>query len=268
MRFLFSLAASVFGFVISANDISAQKNPPIRQIKGKTVEQWIKEIPSKDPSKGEEAIRTILLFHPDVAYQVVPVLIKELKRHNNGSTVDISIRVNAVIALGVILGEGGANDPEPKVVDEAVTLLMRYLTDGQLIVKNRAAQALGRIGPPAKPAIPKLIAASKDRSSWKTREAGVTALGYVAREQPWGPSEEVVEALIRALADSASPVRLAAIKALLWVGGPADAKKRAMLVQGLRTYTLNDSDRMVRFWACMTIMLLEGKAFPLPKLLP
>jgi len=162
MRFLFILAASVLCLFISTNEISAQKNPPIRQIKGKTVEQWIKEIRSKDPSKGEEAIRTILLFHPDVAYEAVPVLIKELKRHNNGPTVDISIRVNAVIALGVILGEGGANDPEPKVVDEAVTLLMRHFTDGQLIVKNRAAQALGRIGPAAKPAIPKLMAATKD----------------------------------------------------------------------------------------------------------
>src|SRR5262249_49160612 len=121
MRFLIVLAAGFMWFLAWTGDAPGQKKDKekekkttlITEIGGKSIAQWIEEIPSKDRSKGENVIRTVLLFHPDVAYPAVPVLIKELKKHNpNGPTVDISIRVNAVIALGVILGEGGANDPD------------------------------------------------------------------------------------------------------------------------------------------------------------
>ncbi len=239
----------------------------INQIGGKSLEEWIKEITSKDPSKGEKAIRTILLFGPDRAVDAVPILISQLKKHPKVVILDSRFRVHGIIALGIILG--GAEKPDPKLIGDTVTVLTRFLvTDTQAIVQFRAAQGLGRIGPEAKPAIPKLIAAANDLSTWETREAAVTALGFIARDPKIAPTDEVLNALIKRLGDPASPIRLAAVKSLLWVGGSADPKKKAMLVKGLKFHTLNDPDPRVRIWGCLAIMLLEGKAFPLPKLLP
>ena len=101
MRFLFILAASLW-FVTGSNSASAQKNPQINQIGGKTLEQWIKEIPSKDPSVGEKAIRTILMFGPDRAMDAVPIIISELK--NPGRNLDLKFRVMAVMSLGITIG--------------------------------------------------------------------------------------------------------------------------------------------------------------------
>src|SRR5713226_1721488 len=107
MRFLLVLAAGFVWFVAGATDAPGQKKdkekPPekkttITEIGGKRVDQWISEIPSKDRSKGENALRTVLLFGPDQAYGAVPVILKELK--NPKIILDVSIKVNAVIALG------------------------------------------------------------------------------------------------------------------------------------------------------------------------
>src|SRR5580698_9173631 len=83
---------------------------PPQEIAGKSVEQWIKEIHSKDRSKGETAIQSILMFGPERAYEALPVLIAELKRHTSFVTVDVSIRVNATMAVGVILSAAKSPD--------------------------------------------------------------------------------------------------------------------------------------------------------------
>jgi hypothetical protein len=273
MRFLIVLAAGFMWFLAWTGDAPGQKKdkekPPekkttlITEIGGKSIDQWIKEIPSKDRSKGENAIRTVLLFHPDVAYPAVPILMTELKKHPNVVILDTSIRVNAIIALGVILG--GTNEPDSKLVHEAVTLLIRFLEDGQAIVKYRAAQALGRLGPDAKPALPKLIFMSKDKSTWENRQAAMAAIGLIARHPKQAPGNEVFNALLgerakqTGLADPASQVRLAAIQSLTWVGSPADPKQQARLIQGLRANTLHDTEPTVQIWTHMAIMSIEHK---------
>jgi len=263
MRFLFILAASLW-FVTGSNSASAQKNPQINQIGGKTLEQWIKEIPSKDPSVGEKAIRTILMFGPDRAMDAVPIIISELK--NPGRNLDLKFRVMAVMSLGITIG--GAEKPVPQLTSEAVTVLMRFSDDPQAVLRYRTAEALGRLDQDAKPAIPKIINLTKDRTTWEVREAATTALGYITRHPKIAPSDEVFEALISRLGDSASPVRLAAVKSLVWAGTPANPKTKAKELRALKTYTLKDSDPTIRIWTNMAIMQLQGKGFPFPKLLP
>ena len=68
---------------VSFDACQAQVNQPdtkTTQIGGKTMEQWIKEIGVPDPSKRENAIRSVLLFGPERAYEAVPAIIKELDR--------------------------------------------------------------------------------------------------------------------------------------------------------------------------------------------
>src|SRR5438309_7274143 len=60
---------------------------------GKTLDDWIKELRSTDPSVKENVLRTIPLFG-DKAAKAVPAIIDHL---NPGY--DVSVRVNACVAL-------------------------------------------------------------------------------------------------------------------------------------------------------------------------
>ncbi len=232
----------------------------ITDIGGKTMEQWIKEIGAKDPSKRENAIRTVQYFGPDRAYQAVPAILAQLRKHTPTYPIDVSVRVNAAIALGVILG--GVKDPEPKHVKESVTLLKRLLTDSQSIVRYRAAQALGRIGRDAREATPEIISLVKDKGTWETRQAAVIALGFVPGDDKIGPPLAVLNVLYGALSDEAVQVRLAAIQSLTWLGGPADAKVRANLLNALMPVAIKDSEPTVQIWANMAIMSIMHKITP------
>src|SRR5579863_9964303 len=96
-------------------------------VAGRTLEYWISQIPSKDQSKSENAIRAVMEFGPDRAYQAVPVIMDRVRQHP-GKQVDVSVRVNGAIALGYILG--GYKGAEHKVVKDAIAVLRPFLKDG------------------------------------------------------------------------------------------------------------------------------------------
>src|SRR5262249_41183089 len=153
--------------------------------------------------------RTILLFGPDAAQAALPHLLAILRKHSRTSPVDISVRVNSVIAVGVIIGSS-KEPPAEGQCTEAATLLTRLLRDDERIVRYRAAEALAQIGPAAKSAIPELILASRDPTTFETRQAAVFALGSVAADKKNGPPLKVLEALYHALRDNATIVRMTA----------------------------------------------------------
>jgi HEAT repeat protein len=233
----------------------------IQEIGGKTLQEWIKEIPSEDRSRGENAIRTVQAFGPDRACAAVPLLIKELKKQTHArKLIDVSIRVNAVMALGSILG--GAERPDPEEVNAAVTVLTLLLHDSQAVVKYRAVEALGKIGRRAKPAIPELLTLLRDPyTTWETRQAAATVLGLIAldRENKKGPPASVVKGLYGALSDSAFQVRRAAIQSMTFIGTPANTSKadRDAFVSHLKKATSEKEDPTVRIWARMAIMSIS-----------
>src|SRR5258708_1660909 len=49
------------------------------EINGKTLKEWIDLIPDKDRFKTEFAIKSIMLYGPELAKKAVPDLIEELK---------------------------------------------------------------------------------------------------------------------------------------------------------------------------------------------
>src|SRR5262249_36201935 len=128
-------------------DKSKDKSSQIQELGGKTLDQWIKDISGKDRSKGEHALQVIQLFPPDQAYAAVPAMLAELNKHKAGFPIDLSIRVNCVIALGNIMG--GAKSPTTAHTKDAVRLLTAMLNDTQAILRFRAAEALGKMGPDA-----------------------------------------------------------------------------------------------------------------------
>jgi HEAT repeat protein len=226
----------------------------VTEIDGKSFDQWMKEISAKDPSKRAQAAHKILYFGPDRAYEAVPVLLAELKKHTPNYPIDASVRTNLAISLGMILG-GVTDDPDIKYVNEAVTLLRRLCNDSQGIVKYRAAQALENIGVDAKNAVTELIPMVKDSSTWEIRQAACKALGAVAVDNEKGPNPLVLKALYGALNDSAVHVRLAAIQSLTYLG--SNKALQADLTKNLDIVALKDSEPTVQMWAHMAIMSIH-----------
>jgi HEAT repeat protein len=192
------------------------------KIGGKNLAEWTDLIKGKDRSETEIALRSILMYPPDVAVAAVPAMLAELKKHDNTSTgIDMSVRVNVAAALGPILA-GTKNHKDPKdsgrdLAKEAVERLQKMLTDKQVMVRYRAAQALGVMGPLAKKAIPALCKLAGDAETWENRYQAVLALGPVSWDEKNGPPDETISTLLGALSANYEPaarVRLAALDAL------------------------------------------------------
>jgi HEAT repeats len=245
----------------------AQKKPvmtpepvPVNaQLGGKTLDQWVKEFnAAKDPSKVVNCIQSILQFGPDAAQQALPHLIAILRKHKPTAPIDTSVRVNACIAVGNIVGDS-KDRPERKYIQEAVTLLTRQLRDGERIIRYRAAESLGMIGTEAKSAIPELIYNVRDPATWETRQAAAYALGTVAVDREKGPQLIVLQALYGALRDNSASVRMSAVQAIARLGAPKDQKDRLELERALEPVAKYDADLTVQIWAHLAVMGLNGK---------
>ena len=255
MRRLYLVVLPLCLLVVGPGTLQSQEKKPntlVTAIRGRPLESWIKEIPSKDQSKSEIAIQSVMLFGAERAYQAVPVIIDRLKKHSSSAPVDTAVRVHGMIALGLILGE--YKEASNKDMKDAVALLKNSLKDKESVIKYRAAEALGRIGPAARDALPEVIGATDDVNTFETRQAAATALGQIALDKN-GPSGNVLNALYdRLRKDSSSQVRLASIRALTTLGGPLDSKMRLGLVKALDLVVYKDLEPSVRIWADMAVM--------------
>jgi HEAT repeat protein len=258
MRFGIALAGAAAIALAWAAPAAAQLpdgNEP-KEVAGRTFEDWSKDITHKDPSKREMAIRAILGFGPEKAYEAVPAMLTELRRHNPDYPIDTSVRVNLAMALGAILSN--KKYPDMKLVKDAVTLLTRLLHDSQGIVKFRAAQALASFSTAARSAIPDVLPLLRDSASYEVRQAGAMALGKIAVDKA-GPTVGLQTALRGLLADPASGVRQSACQALGMLGPPSDATQKAALLKSLEPLAKKDADPVVKVWAHMAIMIYNGK---------
>ncbi len=253
-----TLVAALIAALAWATPAAAQfqdgKEPT--EVGGRTFEQWTKDITHKDPSKREVALRAVLSFGPEKAYEAVPAMLTELRRHTPDYPIDTSVRVNLCISLGAVLS--AKRNADPKVVKDAVTLLTRLLRDTQGIVKYRAAQALTSLGPNSQSAIPEIMPLLRDGASYEVRQAGAVALGKIAWDRA-GPALNVLNALRGLLTDPAAGVRHSACQALGMLGAPSDPTQKASLLKALDPLAKKDSDPTVRVWAHMAIMTYTGK---------
>jgi HEAT repeat protein len=255
MRCLGCLAlVLVFGLLIG-RELSAQTKPPakdaekpsITEIGGKSLNQWIAETKSPDASVRENAVRTIMLFG-EAAAPAAPALIDRLL------DVDVSLRVNACIALG-------ATDVSGPDVPKAIEALGRRVTDDrEAIVRFHAAMALSTFGKEAKDAIPKLVNASRDASSWEIRKAAVLALGRAGAAEKDDPLDmRAATALIYALSNEATAtVRLEAVMSLGSMGRPALPADQASIEAALKR-AISDRDRTVQIWAVVGWMAVKDQ---------
>ena len=218
---------------------------------GKNIKQWIAEINSPDPSRRENAIRTVPMIKG--AEEAIPAILERVERDS-----DSSPRVNAVMALGAI---DFTNEAEIK---HAVhSLAVRATTDSQSIIRFQAALVLGRFGVRARPAMRELIQATKDQGSWEIRKAAVFALTRAATDVKEPVNSLAVDALISRMYQSVEQsalVRLEATMSISTIGRitPADSIK---VVKALKEAEF-DKEKTIRIWARVGLCVHDNSLTP------
>jgi HEAT repeat protein len=132
--------------------------------------------------------------------------------------------------------------------ERAAPLLAQLLNNRDAVVRWRAAELLGEVGPPANAAIPALAGALQDR------EPRVIAQSAIALRRIDGRAKEAVPALTNLLSSSVSEIRAMAAVSLGEFGLDASAAE-SQLVR-----LLDDSSAEVRAMAVRTLSLLRESA--------
>jgi HEAT repeat protein len=297
MRTFIPLAIAIVATLAGAAALWAQEKPkdpePMRArelpvdkvpLNGKTLPQWIADIKDKDPGVREMGIQAVVRFYSSAPNDMAKRLVRRMAAKrviNELGDSDPSIRANAAVALGLM----GA---EPDDAPACLRGLGDLLKDPQMIVRFRAATAIGGYGPYAKDLIPQLNMAMGDRlASWEVHKAVAFALGTTgmdpnliiprkpepkgekaeddsksdkpSMESKDGPNPIAVRSLTTALRnDPCADVRLEIVRSLLRFGKPpASAEtQRAMIKRALQGAS-QDRDKSVAIWARVGLMGLD-----------
>src|ERR1051325_3159003 len=280
MRYWF-LSLAIVIFVVTASESQDKKKEPdkkkeipgkekdptptapeITEVQGRSFKEWRTDIHDKDPSKREEAMRQILLFGPEKAYDAVPEILAELKKHTALTPVDLSVRVNGTMALNTIFKY--KKDPNPKHVKEAITIYRTFLKDNQLLLKIRTVQGLTYYGPACREALPEVVAmaSTKDSQTWEARKEAVQVLGMLGFSDKGVPNVVVMGEVLKAVGDGSYQVRIAALNSIARLGQFAPPEQRAPILGRLYSVVDNDPDLHVIITAHLAIMTVEKKVTP------
>jgi HEAT repeat protein len=244
-------------------DPDASQSSEMTEFQGRSFKEWQNDIKKdKDPSKREFAIKSVLQFGPDKAYEAVSDIIVELKKHNNPKPVDLSVRVSGTMVLSTIFKY--KKDPDPKYLKEAVAIYKTFLKDEQMMMRIRAVQGLVYLGPTSRDAIPEVITMAKEPATWEARKEAIQILGMIGYEDKGGPKVYVMAEVFKALNDNSFQVRIAAIKstaALAMKAEPMAPVKNQARLKFLAAIE-GDPDKHVVLAAHLAYMTLEGKVTP------
>ncbi|HMF12505.1 MAG TPA: HEAT repeat domain-containing protein [Gemmataceae bacterium] len=215
---------------------------------GKTLRQWIAEISSPDPSRRENAIRTVVLMKG--SQEAIPALIERVERDG-----DSSPRVNAIIALGAV-----PMAPDEDVSKIVAALRKRLGEDSQSIIRFQAALVLGRFGGKSRSARTELIRATKDQGSWEIRKAAVFALTRAEADVAVPVNSQAIEAIVARLSqanESSALVRLEAAMSIATIGRLSLQDHK--LVSNALAAAERDHEKMVGIWARVGLAVHENK---------
>ncbi len=246
--------------------------PEITEVLGKSFKEWQKEIHHADPSKRETAMKTILLFGPNKAYDAVPDLLFELKKHTATTPVDLAVRVNGTMTLSTIFKY--KMEPDPKQtkeaaiyraqVKEAVAIYRTFLKDDQVMLRIRTVQGLAYLGPACRDAYPEVqkMAAAKESLTWEARKEAVQVIGIIGFSDLGSPQPGAMGEVQKALGDTSYQVRIAALQSITRLGMAATPEQKAPIISRLNAFVDAEPDLQVAVNAHLAIMTLEKKITP------
>jgi HEAT repeat protein len=248
-------------------DDSKKSQFDFKTVGGKSLQEWIAEFGSRDPSKRENAMRMVMLFPGEKRREAIGPLLTELKKHRPNKPIDLSVRVSGCLALGSVFGGIEKLDEDDlKHMDEAVKLLKSFSHDGQVIVRTRAVQALAQLGPYALSAIPDVIRVVDDVDTWEARKAGIETLTVLVMNKcvkdKSPPSTTILTTLYKRLEDNSMQVRISAVKALAQFSQPPFSFDKASvseigLIKKLQTVANVDTEPALHIWATLAVMTLK-----------
>jgi len=134
----------------------------------------------------------------------------------------------------------------------AVPALTKALGAGSASVRGNAAEALGRIGPPARPAVPKLIERLGADEGPLVRKTAAAAITLIAPKDA-----SVVEALAAALVGAPDDVRRKALACLGHIGPPLGPKAAAAVSK-----LLTDETRPFLWSSAMQVLVTTAPDSP------
>lgn len=234
MRYWLSSLAIVM-FVVAVGDSQEKKKDkePAKvepkeptEVMGKSFDQWRKEIHSSDPAKRETAMKNVLLFGPKKSYEAVQDYIDELNKHKKGSGVDLSVRVNGIMALSTIFKH--KEKPDPKHVKEALAIYKMFLKDPQVIMRLRAVQGLPYLGMQSRELLGDVILMAEDPITWEARKEAMQIMIIMARGEKGVPDPKVLLKVLPVLKKAAADekeaylVRIVAVQGLGYLGSDSN----------------------------------------------
>ena len=116
--------------------VEQQKNAPIpnarsypTEIGGRTLEEWIRDIDSSDPSVRAHAIQIIVEFGPS-ARKAIPAITRQVKRLN-----DLSPQAYAIIALAELVPMAPPSANPDKWTTDAINALILELENPESVIR-------------------------------------------------------------------------------------------------------------------------------------
>jgi HEAT repeat protein len=224
-----------------------------KEVGGKSLSEWEKELIHSDPSRRSAALVAIPRFGEASAHAVPAVL----KRCNDA---DASPRVKAVIALRYMQ----VNPADVPEVIKALTKRVHPYYESQTVVKYEAVVTLLRFARDAQYAISSLRSAAVDKSSWEIRQGALAVMWRAALAMKPGPDKAkqlayVYSSLIGGVRDPAQQVRLEAIQGLGGLGRPGDAAQAKQVINALNA-VLDGKNYVLAIWAYAGLVNMYGDA--------
>jgi HEAT repeat protein len=240
-------------------EVSSGESSSLVKMGGKTLDEWIGEMKSGDPSRRAAAVMAVPNFGKD-STRAVNALLDRVRGDR-----DVSPRVKAVIMLRFV----HVTEKQVPAVVKALAARIggAYPPEHQAVVRYEAAITLGRWADKAQPAIKALAQGTQDAGSWEIRHACAHVLWQAAYDKEKGPDPAAVRALVGILSrDPTVQVRLEAIRGLGALGRPRDPKLYALVQQALQTQattgsaTARVSSKVLAIWAATVLQVLEHKS--------
>ena len=246
-------------------------------VAGKSIEHWVGELKSPDPTDRELAVKLLRGFGVDAIRKAGGIRILSPLLDDP----DPGVRVNAIITTSMV---GYEKPEEAKLVAKKLAYLIEHTVKGS-VIRVHAANALAGVGEEAEKAIPALVAASDD-PAWETRRAIALALGRAGAVvfkdvaiSPDGvistttkaverkPSDQAMRTLAnKLLRDPSGAVRAGAGQALVMIGPPRGdaqeyARKARPLIEVVVTRLAIEKEASARVWLQLLAIMYDNNQF-------
>lgn len=234
-------------------DTEREEVQSIKQIQGRFIADWIRDLESRDPAVRETAMSTLVWFGK-AAHQALPKIIAELRDR------DSSLRLTACNTIAAIgLGADNTN-----VTNGVAELCHMVNTDSQTPIRYQAILTLSALGQDGRRAIETFKQSMINPNvSWQIRKACAGGLGAVGQGNKNGPpdSRAVLALCGSVLKDPCAQVRLQAVNSLIALGPPNKMEDQQTVLNALRPL-YRDNDKIVMIWSHMATMWMNAKFEP------